>query len=184
MISGTTQIAHVSDVNGKMDELSYHSGSYGENDGLSPFQYRWIENLWGDGFIHVEGVKVTNRTITVTYPNGEVSTLNFELGIQQMSPGQTGVDYGVMNIVSFGFDADDPLVMLPDAAGASSSTAFGDALYTGFADGWEEHSVHVLWGGTWDLRTSCGLFCYRFLARDMDNFRENASRMMFYSFEE
>lgn len=184
VISGTTQIAHVSDVNGKMDELSYHSGSYGENDGLSPFQYRWIENLWGDGFIHVEGVKVTNRTITVTYPNGEVSTLNFELGIQQMSPGQTGVDYGVMNIVSFGFDADDPLVMLPDAAGASSSTAFGDALYTGCADGWEEHSVHVLWGGTWDLRTSCGLFCYRFLARDMDNFRENASRMMFYSFEE
>lgn len=184
VISGTTQIAHVADVNGKMDELSYHSGSYGENDGLSSFRYRWIENLWGDGFIHVEGVEVTNRTITVTYPNGLVSTLNFELGIQQTSPGQTDVDYGIMNISSFGFDENNPLVMLPDAAGASSSTAFGDALYTGFADGWEKHSVHVLWGGTWDLRTSCGLFCYRFLARDMDNFRENASRMMFYSFEE
>ena len=143
-----------------------------------------IEGIGAVGFIHVEGVEVTNRTISVTYPNGAVSTLNFELGIQQMSPGQTGVDYGVMNIASFGFDVDDPLVMLPDAAGTSSSTAFGDALYTGFADGWEEHSVHVLWGGTWDLRTSCGLFCYRFLARDMDNFRENASRMMFYSFEE
>jgi hypothetical protein len=184
VISGTTQIAHVSDINGKMDELSYHSGSSGKNDGLSSFRYRWIENLWGNGFIHVEGVEITNRTITVTYPNGLVSTMNFELGIQQMSPGQTGVDYGVMNISSFGFDENNPLVMLPDTAGASSSTSFGDALYTGFADGWEEHNVHVLWGGTWDLRTSCGLFCYRFLARDMDNFRENASRMMYCSFEE
>ncbi len=184
VISGTTQIAHVSDVNGKMDELSYHSGSYGENDGLSSFRYRYIENLWGDGFIHVEGVEVTNRTITVTYPDGLVSTLNYELGIQQMSTGQTDVDYGVMNISSLGYDENNPLVMLPDAAGASSSTAFGDALYTGFRDGWEEHSVHVLWGATWDLRTSSGLFCYRFLATDMDNFRETASRMMFYSFEE
>ena len=187
VISATTQIAHVPDVNGKMDELQYHSGSYGENDGLSPFRYRWIENLWGNGHIHVEGVEVTNRTITVTYPNGEVSTLNFELGIQQTQPGLTDANldnFGTMNISSFGFDENNPLVMLPDAAGASSTTAFGDALYTGFAEGWEERTVHVLFGGTWDSRDACGLFCYRFLAKDTDNFRETASRMMFYAFEE
>lgn len=184
VIAGTTQIAHVADVNGKTDDLQYHTGSSGVNDGLTSFRYRWMENLWGDGFIHVEGVEITNRSITVTYPNGVVSTLNFDLAIQQASPGQTDVDYGVMNISSFGFDENNPLVMLPDTAGASSSTAFGDAVYTGFSDGWEEHTVHVLWGGTWDLRTSCGLFCYRFLARDMDNFRENASRMMLISLEE
>ena len=183
VFAGVTQVAHVSDVNGKTDSLQYHSGSLDESDGLKPFRYRYIENLWGDGFIHVEGIEVTNQTITVTYPNGFVSTMDFDLALQQMSPGQTDVDYGIMCISSFGYDENNPLVMLPNSVGASSSTAFGDALYTGFFDGWEEHQVHVLWGGTWDLRTSCGLFCYRFLAREMDNFRENASRIMYYSIE-
>lgn len=180
VLTGVTQVAHVSDVNGKTDSLQYHSGALDENDGLNPFRYRYMENLWGDGFIHVEGIEVINQTITVTYPNGVVSVMDFDLALQPMSPGQTDVDYGIMNISTFGYDENNPLVMLPDSVGASSSTAFGDTLYTGFSDGWEEHKVHILWGGTWDLRTSCGLFCYRFLAREMDNFRENASRMMFY----
>ena len=187
VIAETTQIAHVADVNGKTDNLQYHSGSSGINDGLSSFRYHYIENLWGNGFIHVEGVEVTNRAITVTYPNGVVSILSFELGIQQTQPGLTDAKYDnfeAMNISSFGFDKNNSLIMLPDAAGASSSTAFGDALYTGYAEGWEEKSVHVLLGGTWDLKSACGLFCYRFLARDMDNFRENVSRMMFYFVEE
>ena len=171
----------MSDVNGKLDELTYHSGSNGENEGLTGFRYRFLENVWGDGFVCVEGVNVTGRRIQVIYPNGQVSYLGYDLGLQQESPGQTNnVDYGYMNIESFGYDDANPLVMLPAAAGASVSTSFGDTLYTGFSDGWENKTVGCLWGGTWDLRTSCGLFCYRFLARDVDNLRENSSRMMFW----
>lgn len=183
IIADTTQIAHVADVNGKTDSLPYHTGKLNENDGLSPFRYRYFENLWGNGFVLVDGVSVKNKTIEITYPNGKISTLNYDLGLQPLSPGQTDVDYGIMNISKFGYDDMNPLVMLPSTAGASVSTAFGDTLYTGFADGWEKNTVNLLWGGTWDLRTSCGLFCYRFLARNEDNLRENASRMTFSPIE-
>lgn len=182
IIADETQIAHVSDVNGKTDSLKYHSGTKSEiEDGLSAFRYRYLENIWGNGFICVDGVEVTGRTICVTYPDGRVAELSYELGLQQESPGQTdNVDYGLMNISEFGYDESNPLVMLPVAVGASVSTAFGDTLYTGFRDGWDEKTVTLLWGGTWDLRTSCGLFCYRVLSTDTDNFRENASRIMFW----
>ena len=181
IIAGETQIAHISNENGKTDYLAYHSGSNGSRDGLTSFRYRHIENLWGNGFIPVSGVEVKDRTIQITYPNGRSSVLSYDLGLQQMSPGQTDeVDYGQMNIVSFGYDRENPLVMLPDAAGGSVSTSFGDTLYTGFTENWQEKTVGLLWGGTWDLWTSCGLFCYRIMSRDTDNFRENASRMMLW----
>lgn len=181
IISGTTQIAHVADVNGKTDELQYHSGSSGDNDGLTAFRYRFIENLWGNGFVYVEGVEVLGQTIQITYPNGYITELSYDLALQQESPGQTeNVDYGKMNIVSFGYDEDNPLVMLPDMAGASCSTSFCDTIYLGFADRWDKRTVCMVWGGTWDLRTSCGLFCYRFLALNTDYHRENSSRMMFW----
>lgn len=181
IVAGETQVAHVSDVNGKTDGLSYHSGSFGGNDGLIPFRYRFVENMWGDGFICVDGIEVRNRKISVAYSDGSASILDYDIGFQQMSPGQTDeVDYGLMNISTFGYDEHNPLVMLPVATGCSVSTSFGDTLYTGFTDGWEEKTVSLLWGGTWDLRTSCGLFCYRLIARDTDNLRENGSRMMFW----
>ena len=182
VIAGETQIAHVSDVNGKTDSLDYHSGILDESDdGMSAFRYRYLENIWGNGFVIVDGIEVTEQTINITYPNGHNSELSYELGLQQESPGQTeNVNYGLMNISSFGYDESNPLVMLPTAAGYSVSTAFGDTLYTGFRDGWEERTVNMVWGGTWDLRTSCGLFCYRFIANETDNHRENTSRMILW----
>lgn len=170
---GETLIAHVTDVNGGA-ALTYHSGSAETNDGLTAFRYRYLENLWGGGFACVTGVSLNGQTLTVTYPDGHESELSYPVGIEINEPIES--DYAFQNIVSFGYDANNPLVMLPNATGAAFSAGYGDGLYTDIANGKKTRAEVLLWGGTWDQTSAGGLFCYRFVAKDNTGLLESHSR--------
>lgn len=177
--AGETQISHVPSITGETNELAYHSGSWGE-DGLSSFQYRYMENIWGSAMIWLDGAYAVGSEITVTYPNKQAVTLAYDLAVQQQRPvaGQE-IDYSVMSVQALGYDRENPTIMLPSQVGAPASTFYGDALYTSYEEDWRNQTAYFLYAGTWDLRQSTGLFCYRVMADETDNWRENASRMVY-----
>lgn len=177
--AGETQISHIPSVTGEANELAYPSGSWGE-DGLSSFQYRYLENIWGSAMIWLDGAYAVGSEITVTYPNKQAVTLAYDLAVQQQRPvaGQE-IDYSKMSIQALGYDRENPLIMLPSQVGAQAGTFYGDALYTAYEEDWRNQTAYFLYAGTWDLRQSTGLFCYRIAADETDNWRENASRMMY-----
>lgn len=177
--AGETQISHVPSVTGETNALAYPSGSQGE-DGLSSFRYRYLENIWGSAMIWLDGAYAVGSEITVTYPNKQAVTLAYDLAVQQQRPvaGQE-IDYSVMSVQALGYDRENPLIMLPSRVGAPAGTFYGDALYTSSEEDWRDQTAYFLYAGTWDLRQSTGLFCYRIAADETDNWRENGSRMMY-----
>lgn len=183
-ISELTQICHVPQENGSADMLGYHSGRLHADDGLTPFRYRYMENLYGNGMTLIGGIISTNRVYMIG-SDDRMQTIEYRMPIQQ-SAQLSGVetDYSTMCIQKLGYDSRCPLIMMPEVAGASHSTCFTDTIFTPQEDGWETEKYVCLWGGTWDIRASVGMFCFRFLATEHDHHREHVSRMMFYSFEE
>lgn len=180
IVAGVTQITCVPAVNGETDSLGYHSGILGKNDGLTSFRYRYIENLWANAFVYVDGITVHDSALTFTLPNGTGDTLSYALPVQaqHVAHGED-MDYSSTSISAMGFDERYPLVAMPSRLDTSTASYYGDTLYTSYNEYWREKTYTFLYGGTWDLRQSTGLFSYRCIATLDSHHRENSSRMAY-----
>lgn len=179
IVQAQTMIMHLPRKNGQTDALSYHTGTmsdYGDTEGITSFRYRYMENLWGNMCILLEGVNVRGGEGSIIYPNGEVKVLSYKLPEQKGTP-SIDIETDKCSILSMGYDFDNPTIMLPAVIGngASAVSAFGDAWF------YEDKGLDycITYGLTWDLRQYAGLFAYRANVTDSNAIIENGSRLIF-----
>ncbi|MBQ6795608.1 MAG: hypothetical protein IJO83_05630 [Clostridia bacterium] len=166
-----TAIAHTALKNGSARNVSGHTGAISTARGTVAFKYRNMENFWGNAFVYIDGVAIKDRRINIKKRDGRRVTLSYMLP-------ETSEDNPFGNVVrSVGYDASNPLVMLPDSVGgdASISTYFGDAFIPSGGEG--EQVLH--YGGSWSSRAGAGLFSFAAEAQLDDVYKDTAGRMMF-----
>jgi hypothetical protein len=124
IFANKTVITHILPINGQTDIIEYHTGAVARTEGLSSFKYRYIENLYAV-CTFIDGITVSQQIVTLRYPDGSESTLDYLLPIQSGTPTEN-VSLKESTILSMGYDPDNPLIMLPEKLGGGGSESFGD----------------------------------------------------------
>ena len=166
---GTTRIYCSGQPNGQTDVLPYHTGRTGEENALSPFRYRWMENLWGNVWTMTDGVVVRDLRYYVT---SDLSKYTGDIDEWDMlsypAPEQNRyplTEYGY--IQKTGYDPKHARYNFPSQL-ETAPTHYGDKLYTikninpdgkEFPDGTE---FGLVVGGGWDHLDRNGIFTMRF----------------------
>ena len=160
---------------GLTDSLDYHTGRTNYAAGntyenyVNPFRYRYIENVYGNMWKDIAGIKVMNLDYYVNYePNYNVSVTNasadyfipsYKAPLQDQY-GENGAGY----IVACGYDNNSHNIMLPTlcgtANGGGANKYFADAFYSNNESATTEYEGCV--GGGWDHYQMSGVFCLRF----------------------
>ncbi|MDR1135624.1 MAG: hypothetical protein LBL49_05545 [Clostridiales Family XIII bacterium] len=168
-----TMIQHLPPINGMTDDIQYHTGMTTAQDGMAPFKYRHIENLY-TLCVFLDGIRITQHTGTVRYPDGREADLAYSLVSQAGTPSE-GVLLSRSSALWMGYDPENPLIMLPASLGgtADGTAAYGDSwFYNGNAT-----NAVLTCGLTWDLQSYAGLFAYR-SASEGSAAVENGSRLI------
>lgn len=168
--------------NGLTDNLSYHTGKLDTmNEKVAPFKYRNIENVWGNSWEALDGVRIVNGKYYLSNADNyhENSVGNWEI-LGYNAPMVTATDAVLTNrIVRMGMDNEHRTMCLPDLLSSDvpadmtyermESLYFGgDAYYS--EDEMAETAVYIpFYGGGWDHHENAGLFCMRFL--NIDEYR-------------
>ncbi|MGN0491086.1 hypothetical protein [Ruminococcus sp.] len=177
--SGNIYIAGQAQKAGLCDTLSYHTGRLSEENALSPFRYRWIENLWGNAWEILEGIRVKELKYYYTFNSAQyadISVDNWNVS-QIIAPNQPYLGDDSKNrawISKMGYDVNDRQIILPSACSTDGSTYkyYSSALYTQYdvdKSGTElDISTEYLcvFGGGYDHNALCGLFTMRFWFAD------------------
>jgi tetratricopeptide (TPR) repeat protein len=172
IFANKTTITHIPPINGQTDIIEYHTGAVVRAEGLSSFKYRYIENLYAV-CTFIGGATVSQQIVTLKYPDGSESVLNYLLPIQSGTPTEN-ISLKESTILRMGYDPDNPLIMLPEKLGGGGSESFGDSWFYGGGSG-----TAVLTSGlTWDLREYAGMFAYR-AASASGSSVEQGSRIMY-----
>lgn len=160
-----TAISGLPRKNGETDVLTYHTARGNNNQHYFPghesFKYRGIENLWGGAWVNFGKCIVKNNQMYLDFPDGTKHVLGYQLPVQNVI--LTSKQFGApteMCVRRMGYDAKNPLLMLPAEIGngASTNTYYCDAWYN-----IAEKDVEYLlsYGGAWDNLGYAGIFCYR-----------------------
>lgn len=159
---------------GLTDSLDYHTGRTNYASGntyenyVNPFRYRYIENVYGNMWKDIAGIKVMNLDYYINYePNYDVSITNasaeyfnpsYKVPLQDQY-GEGGAGY----IVACGYDNNNHNIMLPVLCGTSNGGGankyFADAFYSKNESATTEYEACV--GGGWDHYQMSGVFCLR-----------------------
>ena len=159
---------------GLTDSLDYHTGRTNYASGntyenyVNPFRYRYIENVYGNMWKDIAGIKVMNLDYYINYePNYNVSITNassdyfvpsYKAPLQDQY-GEGGAGY----IVACGYDNNNHNTMLPVLCGTSNGGGatkyFADAFYSKNESATTEYEACV--GGGWDHYQMSGVFCLR-----------------------
>lgn len=159
---------------GLTDSLDYHTGRTNYASGntyenyVNPFRYRYIENVYGNMWKDIAGIKVMNLDYYINYePNYNVSITNasadyfipsYKAPLQDQY-GEGGAGY----IVACGYDNNSHNIMLPVLCGTSNGGGankyFADAFYSKNESATTEYEACV--GGGWDHYQMSGAFCLR-----------------------
>lgn len=159
---------------GLTDDLTYHTGRTNYSAGntyenyVNPFRYRYIENVYGNVWKDIAGIRVMNLDYYINYePNYDVSITNptadyyipsYKAPLQDQY-GEGGAGY----IVACGYDTNDHNIMLPILCGTSNGGGynkyFADAFYSKNESATTEYEACV--GGGWDHFQMSGVFCLR-----------------------
>ena len=167
-------------ANGHTDRLPYHTGRCDYSTPyipdnlqpmLNPFRYRWIENLWGNVWEYLAGLRVhklryffTTEPSQYDAPISEWKTVNYPAPLQP--------NYGTLNspiwMLELGFDPAHPDMMLPDKCGPGAQGAYYDAAFFSFWDtNYDGRSVdpdtafYTVVGGGYDHCGFLSPFTYR-----------------------
>lgn len=159
---------------GLTDSLDYHTGRTNYASGntyenyVNPFRYRYIENVYGNMWKDIAGIKVMNLDYYINYePNYNVSITNasadyFKPSYKAPLQDQYG-EGGAGYIVACGYDNNSHNIMLPVLCGTSNGGGankyFADAFYSKNESASTEYEACV--GGGWDHYQMSGAFCLR-----------------------
>ena len=159
--------------NGWTDSLIYHTGranfasssAYGNH--VSPMRYRYIENIYGNVWELMAGLRVKNLKYYYSFtPNYNASApdgndwrgIGYDAPLQDQY-GENGAGY----IVKQGYDVNARAINLPLIVGSSNGGAankyFADAFYSRNASASTEYISCV--GGGWDHNKMAGISCLR-----------------------
>ena len=179
---GSSIIANLPVVNGRTDDIPYHTGTESGVQGKTSFKYRNIENLWGNVCTILEGAYVKDDNIVIEYPDGKKADLLCKLPKQER--GGTVAEGYECAIHSMCYDSKNPAVFFPDAVGdgATLTNSFGDWYCRPKSDFYMEGDMdkqYITYGMTWDLSAYAGFFAYRIQpTADMKRV-ENGSRIIY-----
>lgn len=160
--------------NGLANGIGYHTGraNFAPNSSISnyvsPMRYRYIENVYGNVWELISGLRVRNQKYyysfepdyneSVTALNNKWETLNYDAPLQG--------DYPSSNngfIVKQGYDRNKRNINFPLVVGQSNGGGrdkyFGDSFYCRNASASTEYSACV--GGAWDHYYWAGIFALR-----------------------
>lgn len=150
--------------NGMTDTMTYHTGQGG-----SSVQYRWVENLWGNVYEHLDGVNFSERT---AYICTDPSAFADDTAVGYTT---TGIKLPATNgyIAQLGFSVAFPWALLPSASGGSDSTYIPDNVVSN--TGWRGPAA----GGSWSNGSIAGLFFLSATQTATSNNASNGARLMF-----
>lgn len=166
--------------NGLCDNLTYHTGRTNFSSGsmasyVNPFRYRYIENVWGNVWEKITGLKIKNLNYYYSFipnynepitNNSEWKTVNYVAPLQP-SLGETNKGWIVKN----GYDNNNRLISLPTVVGATNDGGnnkyFSDCFYSKNETASTEYIACV--GAGWDHSIHGGLFTLRGYLTANDN---------------
>lgn len=178
---------------GKTDSLTTVSGfGDGQDSHVASFKYRGIEDIWGNIWEVLDGLKLLGGKYYLADKSHyrDTTVENMKL-LTYAAPMISATDHDANNWPkTYGFDADDRIIALPTTLATDSGTSMslttdsGEVVATGvimrgnkwFCDAYYSSTdnnmlmIPVI-GGGWDHHENGGLFCMRFLA---DNSNLNA----------
>ena len=172
---GTTCVSRAVQDTGLTDALNYHTGRVSGDNNLSAFRYRYIENLWGNSWNIVEGLRVKALRYYYTFDTSKYADTDITQWHKYVVPapeqpylGDDGKNRAW--IVSAGYNIDDRNVILPSVCGTTGNNGkyFSAALYTQYkTDRYgkelDENTIYVCTnGGGFDHNTLCSPFTLRF----------------------
>lgn len=173
----------ISQKSGKTDSLTTPSGyAPGMDSHVACFRYRGIENIWGNLWEMLDGIKIRNGVYYVTHDFTETDLTKWET-MSYAAPMVTAPDHVSYNwIKSMGYDVDNRTMILPEVLitdngrSVTIKTDGGDTVaenvtlrgekYFGnpFASGESTTTTYFpSIGGGWDHHENCGLFTFRFM---------------------
>lgn len=160
---------------GTCDNLNYHTGRPKAENSLSTFRYRYMENIWGNVWAMVEGIRMKNLRYYYTFDTEKYDDETIENWIPTsfVAPNQPYLGDDGHNrawISEMGYDSENPLLILPTAVTINGSTDkyFSSALYTHYD--FDKYGTPLVpdaeyvctYGGGYDHHTLCGPFTMRF----------------------
>lgn len=173
--ANVSAIAHIGVENGKTNGGGYHTYSESTARGTTAFKYRNMENIWGDAYVYVDKVSVTNGRVSVEKRNGEKAELSYSIPFSKKDA-DGNISYPSSMVKSMGYDEANPSVMLPkEIGGATTSTYYGDVICSDKSE--EEHALY--YGGSWYMKELAGLFSYNALWKKDEVKLGAAGRMMY-----
>lgn len=161
--------------NGLTDGLTYHTGrtdfaTVGTNSVKktlnNPFRYRGIENVWGNVWERICGIKLRNLRYFYSFTPNNMTTISEVNDWHELDydvPLQTTAGHAATAwIVEQHYDRNEPLLNLPEVVGSTNGGGdnkfFSDSFYSNnTADRVYESVV----GGAWDHYIYAGLFTIR-----------------------
>ena len=201
--SDSVYVAGQAQKTGTCDLLAYHTGRISDENNLSTFRYRWIENIWGNAWEILEGIRVKDLKYYYTFNPSQYSDETVEnwnecnyCAPEQKYLGDDGK--GRAWIKQMGYDVNNRQLVLPskctdiDSEGnpievVDSDEYYSSALYTQYlvdryGNNIENPSVEYLctFGGGFDHNVLCGLFTMRFwFTAGKDASRLHTTRLIF-----
>ena len=176
------RISSYAQISGWSDTVTTPSGIGDQDSHVASFRYRYIENIWGNLWEVLDGLKLKNSVYYITHDFEETDLTKWD-ALSYVGFMVSKTDHDVDNwIKRMGFDQNNRSILLPDMlftdsartitlqtdAGETVATGiylfgekyYGDAYYSG-TDTAAEY-VPVI-GGGWDHHENGGLFCLRFI---------------------
>jgi hypothetical protein len=160
IISGRTAITNIPRKSGKTDSIDYCTGEEEGNDGKKSFKYRGIENLYGSAIVALDGAYYRNGYFCYVNADETVTKTNIKECLQTIDPTKFQAGNILGCIKAMAYDSENPLVMMPELVGdsTSSNTYYGDYWYSPEVN---KNSLYIGVGGSNSDKKFAGLFQMR-----------------------
>lgn len=148
---GVTRCYPAMQPTGRTDTMTYYNGRSISNEKNSPFQYRGIENPYGNVWEYADGG-------TWSLSTGKFTLGNIETSFTAPTQTVTGSDANCEGwIKTLGYDRKIPWATLPETVGGSPTTYIPEEWTTSGTAGTQIFNV----SGGWDHQTENGIFNMR-----------------------
>jgi len=135
--AGTSKIYGIYQINGRTDSIAYHTGRETGDNFTSAFKYRHMENIWGNIWERMAGLRIKELKYYYTFEPTKYSDLVIDDWdvISYAAPNQPYLGDDGQNrawIVRMGYDVNDRIIALPDLVGNANgglSTKFYDSCF-------------------------------------------------------